>query len=271
MWQRNTTKRVGFTLIELLIVIAIIAVLITILAPALHTAREHARSAVCAGHLHQWGHIWTLYLDEQKGLFPAESRIKELDVGWYRGAWITALSQEWQKKPQLLMCPKAKIKHPDGKNYGGPEYAYVMGEGYRDYYCSYGSNCWIFSDPLNVQNRNPAYYWKKRDNIKYPTEVPLFLDSMWRGGGPHYGRTQAYQAPQENGQWDGASREMMHFAIDRHRGFVNSLFADTSARKVGLKKLWTLRWHTDFDVGYIRTLEDSGGWVWPDWMQSLPQ
>jgi len=264
-------KRAGFTLIELLIVVAIIALLVSILIPALQNARDHARSAVCAAHLHQWGHIWTLYLDEQKGLFPAENRLDELDVGgWYRGAWITALSQEWQKKPQLLMCPKARTPNPNGENYGGVEYSYIMGNRWSDYYCSYGINCWVFSAPLNIQNRNPAYYWRKRDNIKYPTEVPLFLDSMWRGGGPHYGRTQAYQAPQFNGQWSGYSREMMHFAIDRHRGFVNCLFADTSVRKVGLKRLWGLRWHQKFDVGYIKVLEQSG-WTWPTWFDDLPE
>ncbi len=65
------SHRKGFTLIELLIVIAIIAVLITILAPALQTAREQARSAICLSNVKQWGLITRYYCDDNKDrLYP---------------------------------------------------------------------------------------------------------------------------------------------------------------------------------------------------------
>ena len=46
----------------------------------------------------------------------------------------------------------------------------------------------------------------------------------------------------------GTTGEMNQFCIDRHNGWTNFVFADWSVRHVGLKELWTLRWHRDFNV-----------------------
>ena len=58
--------------------------------------------------------------------------------------------------------------------------------------------------------------------------------------------------------------------IDRHQGGVNMLFLDGAIRKVGLKELWTLKWHKEFET--FGPWTNAGGVTpgdWPQWMRSF--
>lgn len=61
----------AFTLVELLVVIAVIAVLMGILMPALGSAREQARRTVCSAHMHDLGLSISLYCEQEDGALPA--------------------------------------------------------------------------------------------------------------------------------------------------------------------------------------------------------
>ena len=66
------------------------------------------------------------------------------------------------------------------------------------------------------------------------------------------------------------SSNMSSFCINRHEGHVNCLFLDWSVRKVGLKELWTFKWHKDFDTANPYTR--AGGVQpndWPAWMRKF--
>ena len=237
-------KRTGFTLIELLVVIAIIAVLMAILMPALQRVRKQARGAGCLAHLKQWSLIWSMYFDDHDGRLADVELGLDVQGGWHRGFWVTLLRPQWEKRPKLLKCPSATKVHPrrGGSNQGGPFHTYDMPQ-YSDVEggleASYAMNLFACSNNRAVlQRRKKEYHWQNQLKVKRNGDVPLFLDAMWRGGGPHWDDDRGITPPNFNGHWAGAGHEMKHFAMDRHGGGVNVLFMDSSARKVRVKELW---------------------------------
>ena len=92
-WSSRHRRR-GFTLVELLVTIAVIAVLIGILVPAVGGARDVARSAACRSNLHQLSVAWIAYMMDNKGKFPFHRPNDDLahhvfdwgGVYWYKDA-----------------------------------------------------------------------------------------------------------------------------------------------------------------------------------------
>src|SRR5262249_46612289 len=73
----------GFTLIELLMIIAIIAILASLLLPALSKAKRRAHQAACLSNLKQISVSFSLYLDDAKGRFADRRDLKSSLPGGY--------------------------------------------------------------------------------------------------------------------------------------------------------------------------------------------
>ena len=273
--RSNVLRRVGFTLIELLVVIAIIALLMAILMPALQRVKKQARSAACQMNLHQWSQIWAMYCNDNNGYFCRHGKM------WRRGSWIFALRPLYETRSDILRCPMAKKRLPNMPNHGSWDRTYIMGTGGADNLqeeCSYGLNCWVYNpypEETDIQSRPVKWNWKTID-VRGGNKIPLFADTMWRGGGPFYENgssgSNRITPPAFHGQWVNASHEMKHFCINRHNGFVNHLFLDWSVRKVGIKELWTLKWHRQYNTNGFWTM--AGGVQpgdWPAWMRNFKE
>ena len=273
-------RRRGFTLIELLVVIAIIALLMGILMPALSRVKKQARSVACLATLKQWGTIWSMYCDDNEGRFPEAG-----PLGWKRGTWVIALRDAYRTKSDILLCPSAAKRLPTGQDWGDSTHTYIMGTGgmlNSQEEASYGQNNWVFyaKGTGTIQTRPIPWNWKTKD-VSNSTNVPIFADTMWRGGGPSYRVTEtgAYNPsfrgispPEYDGHWNGYNNEMKHFALKRHATGTNVVFLDWSARAVGLKELWTLKWHRKYPTSGPLTM--AGGVQttdWPEWMRSFKE
>ncbi len=265
----------GFTLIELLVVIAIIALLLSVILPSLKKAKQKALEVLCRSNLRQWGVLFTMYSQDHDNSLP---------VGWNGGTmWMTDLMAYYNGADDVRNCPAVKkfLSEVPGWNvsplvntldrtfigwgvYGHPDFlgGNVPYWGEEGQYGSYGVNAWALN-PLDVgvsgtYNTNPAWrlnYFRKM-TVSNAFHIPLMGDAMWDGTHP----LDTDQPSQLKGVQQAGSN-MSVFSLDRHNGGSNMLFMDTSVRKVGMKELWTLKWHKEFDTS---------GWSsgWPEWMQS---
>jgi prepilin-type N-terminal cleavage/methylation domain-containing protein len=277
-------RKKGFALIELLVVIAVIALLMAILLPSLQRARRQAKTVVCQSNLRQWGAIFKMYTDGTNGRLPRQDLYS---MGMYE-PWMYTMRYHCVGSEGIRFCPMAtKLADPTGEAtdmrhaVGGTLLAWgklrlrQRPEVASDYYYgSYGANSWV-----GVPNEGGSFvvggpslrvcpdFWKTSD-VGGASDIPLYLDSWWwcawvkhTDSPPEYdGQTTEFPC--------GCRNSIHRFCINRHDGFVNAAFLDYSVRKVGLKELWTLKWHRGFDTAGPWT--GAGGVqpeAWPQWMR----
>lgn len=106
---RERGGRVAFTLLELLIVIAIIAVLVGILMPALSTARRQAKATVCLSNLRSMGTAVQLYANANGGHLVTAALGHGVSPN-PQGSWLNLLQADYGSE-LVLRCPADKSPH----------------------------------------------------------------------------------------------------------------------------------------------------------------
>lgn len=257
-------KRKAFTLMELLVVIAIIALLMSILVPSLAKVKSLARQVVCQSNTRQAITILMTYVElENKGkIFNQGNSTKD-------GGWQPSLYKYWEGSPGCFLCPETspnkdgylyadELKKPDRN---APNLVSVV----PGYYNSFGLNNWALN-PENggTQGHNAKMYWIGPNYAKQPDLIPVLGDHTRKGmangswasdpdikdGDDGPGITfepPAYGTIEEFNNWSD-DHGIAEFCVDRHKGYMNMGYMDGSARKTGLKELWTLKWHRQFDT-----------------------
>lgn len=176
--RRDDTTRIrcrtpwAFTLIELLVAIAIIGLLLSLLLPALGSARSSARGLVCMSNLRQIQSGWDMALTDRQGHIPLTHTSSWDPVG--NPTWIHLMDSVYPDVPMLTTgatptfnaCPTVYTNY-DNVIYSGRTWGYVI------------NSLWE-ADPI-VLNEGKMVAGqlidvKQRDQIINPSDYPWFAD-----------------------------------------------------------------------------------------------
>ena len=224
-------RRLTFTLVEMLVVIAVIAVLTSMLLPALGKAREYARKSACSGNLKQIGLACMMYVNDYGDRLPP---VRELGAMPWPGAycWPVKLRDYIGKSGDLVISDKAldevvpRVMTPKGI-FLCPSTKITFSPGMR---WSYGPTTCSFSE-VQAQVRPGGFeFWnaatagdgrdigKKINNIP-PNSVLIIEKAEYSTAGYPYDFNFAHYAA--------SLSEYPNYTPDgRHNGMGNFLFMD---------------------------------------------
>ena len=246
-------KSKGFTLIELLVVIAIIALLLSIIMPALGLAKEKARSIACRANVRSMSLALRLYTEDTDGKL----------FSYLTGLYIDQLAEQLGDVDKVRYCPSTKILEDfdpaDPTAGGSSRLSWVWNLGVSEpEHGSYGLNGWLYNYPFGR-----SFVWIESDDnlqkMAYPNtlstansaSVPVFYDSIWVDAWPKHTDTVPANLNLETGgrgSDNPVNNHIQRLLMDRHRGSINVSFLDGHVESIKLEKLWSLKWHRQFET-----------------------
>nr|QDY92648.1 hypothetical protein fos2004AM_00017 [uncultured Planctomycetota bacterium] len=194
----------GFTLVELLVTVAIIAVLASVLLPALSTARQTAKQLRCASNLREIGRAIMFYVDAYNGALPTAeaAHYAEGSANWWEHkAFLATLALEpFPCGPSVLTCPEDSL--PDFYKSGAP----------MSCWSSYGANASCFG-----MQRGGSKRGRRLSQVQQPAEALAFADAEFDEG-------EALVVGHQD-------CVLIAFAY-RHRGRAEAVFLDTHVETI---------------------------------------
>lgn len=223
----------GFTLVELLVVISIIALLLSIMMPALRGARAAAQKIVCASNMRQMFLATKLYGDTNDDLLPncyagsygdlsPRKNWFDLIYPYMQGKklkWDNAVGRDYK----LYHCPAGKKNEVWWGSYTGNNLEAVRGEGNYAYNATLGPGHWN-GGKIFGQAKTGRLNWL---NVQRPAETFMYTDSRQSSGVEHaieFGYIKSYPWPRVS---------------YRHNNFTNIILCDghTDSVKVTDKRI----------------------------------
>lgn len=148
----------AFTLVELLVVIGIIAVLISVLLPALSRAREAGQAVKCMSNLRSIGQAVQIYTSESRGFLPPY-RLNMVTSAVTNPYYFQYLPGIYLKESSgLMICPSDNFWQPLTSSWRSQVYPRLF-SGIPDVRYSYAMNWWIPRKYKAIYEPSATFVW----------------------------------------------------------------------------------------------------------------
>jgi prepilin-type N-terminal cleavage/methylation domain-containing protein len=259
----------AFTLVELLVVMAVVAILASLLLPALSRAKHTAKSTACLSNLRQLGFTYLMRVEDSAGSLRP---------------WLDANDFMWDelgRSNPIGICPAAPLAamkkrvpldtfDPTYNFRGTTDQAWSLFLGtWHDFFLprpgwlsgSYAHNGWFLGVPDWVlTSTNGPFVFEREADVRRPALTPIFCDAIWMYVWPKSGDLPARNL-RLGSQFDYG---MGNLTIPRHGsrpalvskdqprekplpGAIDVGFFDGHAEQVRLERLWQLYWNRIYE------------------------